>query len=202
MFSYQAVAQSFDDHELSRQTVSAQSNTLSEAGLKLPHNFRKCQSMSELELQKFRASQDSNISDGTDLSEEMDFDASEPDIFDSSPPAGSEPPLQKKSIEYAPGDIFFIRSLLRCVLVVCTALVAAFVPNIGLLVSLAGATSGTSLALIFPPLLDVCISRQQRVEVSYPRSVFCGISIAVGIVGALVGTALSLSDIYNHVNDH
>ena len=96
-----------------------------------------------------------------------------------------------------PNDISFIRSFLRVFLVFCTALVAAFIPNIGLLVSLAGASSGTSLALIFPPLLEVLICRQQGVVLSTPRLLFCIASIGVGTIGAVLGTLISLSAIFS-----
>ena len=144
------------------------------------------------------------MSTASDQSEdlELDFDEEEEEetsLSTSFADLESSPNSSLHTLD--PSDISFIRSFLRVLLVVCTALVAAFIPNIGLLVSLAGATSGTSLALIFPPLLEVCISRQQQIDISSSRFVFCVISIFIGILGAILGTVMSLSAIYDTVRN-
>jgi hypothetical protein len=51
-----------------------------------------------------------------------------------------------------------VNFMLRVVLIVGTGLAAAFVPDVGLLVSLAGAGGGAALSLVIPPMLDIQIT--------------------------------------------
>ena len=142
----------------------------------------------------------SHDSDNTEGEYELDLDLDQDQEYTEDEGARRLPQLPSAHLD--PSDISFIRSFLRLVLVICTVLVAAFIPNIGLLVSLAGATSGTSLALIFPPLLEVCITRQQRVScMSKPRWLFCVVSMGIGVIGAILGTLISLNDIYYSMNN-
>jgi hypothetical protein len=171
-----------------------------------PRSPQRSHSMTEIEMDRYRHR---SVSIETDHSEDLDLEYDDNnynynfnDNCDEESPLASSPLVDYASSPSStlkhldPSDVSFIRSFLRVFLVVCTALVAAFIPNIGMLVSLAGATSGTSLALIFPPLLEVCVSRQQRVVVSQTRLIFCFVSICVGVIGAILGTLMSLSDIY------
>lgn len=183
IFSYQAT-HSLDSHQFSEETADIREEY---------YNVQRSHSMTELETPRYRTfSQDSDPNEGDGLmqyTEELRFAPEQHVSGDASP----RPLSSIKSLD--PEDISFIRSFLRCFLVICTSLVAAFIPNIGLLVSLAGATSGTSLALIFPPLLEISISRIQHVRMSYSRLLFCVVSAVVGVTGAVIGTVISLKDI-------
>lgn len=149
----------------------------------------RSRSMNDIEMNRYRViSNDSGHTDHTDdLDLDLDVDYHEVE---------EKTLILHNGFAHPHADISFIRSFLRFFLVLCTALVAAFIPNIGLLVSLAGASSGTSLALIFPPLLEVSVSRQQQVGMSLPRLLFCVASIGIGCIGAILGTTMSLNDIY------
>eukprot|EP00602_Paraphysomonas_sp_CaronLab_P002276 CAMPEP_0185031400 /NCGR_PEP_ID=MMETSP1103-20130426/18860_1 /TAXON_ID=36769 /ORGANISM="Paraphysomonas bandaiensis, Strain Caron Lab Isolate" /LENGTH=342 /DNA_ID=CAMNT_0027566915 /DNA_START=758 /DNA_END=1782 /DNA_ORIENTATION=+ len=103
-------------------------------------------------------------------------------------------PYFDDAVEFNPW--FFPRSTVRVVVVISTAVVATLVPDVGLLVSLAGASSGTALALILPPTLDIAISYLQKSHISSIRLAFNIVSIAFGVFGAFVGTLLSVKDIY------
>eukprot|EP00607_Mallomonas_marina_P002948 CAMPEP_0182431702 /NCGR_PEP_ID=MMETSP1167-20130531/51024_1 /TAXON_ID=2988 /ORGANISM="Mallomonas Sp, Strain CCMP3275" /LENGTH=488 /DNA_ID=CAMNT_0024618333 /DNA_START=281 /DNA_END=1747 /DNA_ORIENTATION=- len=86
----------------------------------------------------------------------------------------------------------YSRELFRIILVLSTALVAILVPNVGLLVSLAGATSGAALSLIIPPLIDWKLSS----KVTLARHIMNTISLVVGVIAAIVGTTAALVDIF------
>lgn len=195
MYYYQA-SNSLESEFSTGTAISAASDSHSTG-----NQVHRSHSLTEIEMTKYRSiSHDSDVHYDDD---DYDFDFDEGVNHEEHPLAPSalpfsefSSPLVKIQNKLHPKEISFIRSFLRCFLVVCTSLVAAFIPNIGLLVSLAGATSGTALALIFPPLLEVYISKQQHVVMSRPRALFCGISIVVGVLGAIVGTAISLRDIY------
>ena len=85
--------------------------------------------------------------------------------------------------------------VIRLALVLGTGLLAAIIPNVGLLVSLAGASSGATLALILPSLIDLYTTK----DLSMLRyGLNCG-SIFLGVVGAIAGTYLSVVDITQQV---
>ena len=156
-----------------------------------PH-FHKSRSMSDLEMSTYGSFSIVNHESNGDHPKDS---LSAARSFDASPPT---PLLNQYRLG---GDISFIRSLLRLFLVMCTGFFAAYIPNIGLLVSLAGASSGTSLALIFPPLLEVVLSKQQGVGISQIRLIFCIVSICIGINGTILGTSISIHDIATKVYD-
>mmetsp|Transcript_23975 Transcript_23975/g.36277 ORF Transcript_23975/g.36277 Transcript_23975/m.36277 type:complete len:493 (+) Transcript_23975:106-1584(+) len=95
---------------------------------------------------------------------------------------------------------------LRLILTLFTFLVAVIVPNVQVLISLAGALAGASVSLLIPPMLELAyISRKEvsQENCSYgvmfsswlrPR-VRCYLSIAFGVVFLLIGTISSLMDI-------
>lgn len=85
--------------------------------------------------------------------------------------------------------------VIRYFLVISTGLLATLIPNVGLLVSLAGASSGATLALILPPLIDLYINKNIP---SIRYGINCA-SVALGIVGAIAGTYMSVVDIVKHV---
>lgn len=92
------------------------------------------------------------------------------------------------------------RSSVRVVVVICSAAVAILVPNVGLLVSLAGASSGAALSLVCPSLMAICIPDYDYEEPLLPYSLkrgLCAGSIALGVLGAIAGTAVAISDISN-----
>jgi hypothetical protein len=92
------------------------------------------------------------------------------------------------------------RSAVRVLVVLCSAAVAVVVPNVGLLVSLAGASSGAALSLVCPSLMALYIpdyNYEQPLLSPGLKVGLCGVSIALGVVGAVAGTAVALSDIKN-----
>lgn len=89
----------------------------------------------------------------------------------------------------------FPKPIIRICLVCCTSLVSTLVPNVGLLVSLAGASSGAALALVFPPLFDLVLHRQEILKLSLFEIFVDLISIFLGISAGVLGTAVSLHDI-------
>ena len=78
------------------------------------------------------------------------------------------------------------------VIVLFTALVAILVPNVGLLIALAGASSGATLSMILPPLIDWKISTS---SLGWKRDFMNSVSILVGTIGAVIGTVLALIEV-------
>jgi len=107
----------------------------------------------------------------------------------------------------------------RIVLVLLTYVVAAAVPNVEALISLAGALAGSSTALLIPPFLELAWLRQQQqqpqpqpqdgieidIDIDNPYSINnrtlewrirkCYALIGMGLVFAGIGTFASLADI-------
>lgn len=76
------------------------------------------------------------------------------------------------------------------------------IPNLGLYISLLGALTSTSLALLFPPLIDMCVLWQDdSIKNNLPASLFMyskNIFIFVlGLFSFFVGTYASIVDILN-----
>ena len=90
------------------------------------------------------------------------------------------------------------RTLFRVGLVACTALVAIAVPNVGTLIALSGATSGSTLSLIIPPLLDYYLVAKPAVKWPVWRHVLNMCSLVVGVLAAVIGTAMALADIFRY----
>eukprot|EP01041_Mallomonas_annulata_P009708 gene9708-20185_t len=91
-------------------------------------------------------------------------------------------------------DFFKSRGMFRVVLVSLTALIAILIPNVGLLISLAGASSGSALSMIIPPLIDMKINRE---SISIQRLVMNFFSIFIGSLGAIIGTFVAIRDIFS-----
>ena len=89
------------------------------------------------------------------------------------------------------------RSFIRVLTIVCTAMVAYLIPNIGLLVSLTGASSGAALGLIMPCAIDLAQSQQLYIKLSKWRIVLNVTSISLGIFGGLAGTIYVVREILN-----
>lgn len=76
-----------------------------------------------------------------------------------------------------------------------TAIVAIVVPELDLLISLVGALASSSLALVFPPLIEILTYKAPNERLS-SLSVIKDISIMVfGVFGCVVGTWVSIDEI-------
>ncbi|KAJ6224063.1 hypothetical protein RDWZM_002608 [Blomia tropicalis] len=86
---------------------------------------------------------------------------------------------------------------LRTILVVMTIALAALVPRIDLFIPLVGALSSSCLALIFPPLIDICVRWEE--ETSYKRWVWLFTKnvfiFLVGVFGFTAGSYASIENI-------
>lgn len=81
----------------------------------------------------------------------------------------------------------------RVALVLLTYVVAAAVPNVQALISLAGALAGSSTALLIPPLLDLAYLRQ--VGIRDWQVTKCYVLLGGGFVFLCIGTFASIADI-------
>lgn len=88
------------------------------------------------------------------------------------------------------------RDTIRISLVLITSLISALVPNVGLLVSLAGASSGAALSLIFPPIFDLVLHTSMKESRTYGELILDILSIVLGILASIFGTIQSLQDIW------
>mmetsp|Transcript_8727 Transcript_8727/g.12636 ORF Transcript_8727/g.12636 Transcript_8727/m.12636 type:complete len:503 (+) Transcript_8727:112-1620(+) len=86
-----------------------------------------------------------------------------------------------------PGD----SPLLRLVLVLFTYTLALLVPNVQVLISLAGALAGSSTALLIPPLLELQYTKRHQGR----RRVWSYASFLLGFVFMCIGTISSIADI-------
>lgn len=91
-------------------------------------------------------------------------------------------------------------SCFRAVVVVGTFLVAGAVPKLDMFISLVGAFSSSSLALIFPPLFHILVFWEEREDMSR-RQVVMWIAknlfiTLFGIIGFLTGTYCALEQIF------
>lgn len=92
----------------------------------------------------------------------------------------------------------------RVNLVILTYLVAVFIPNVQLLISLAGALAGSSIALLIPPILTLAHQRQHS-EASHEnnfQSMYCFFDklrscflFLLGVVFLCIGTSAAILDI-------
>ncbi|XP_062548582.1 proton-coupled amino acid transporter-like protein CG1139 isoform X2 [Armigeres subalbatus] len=87
--------------------------------------------------------------------------------------------------------------LLRVGMVVLTFLLAAMIPNLGAVISLVGAVSSSTLALIFPPLIEIVTFWPDKLGRHY-WILWKDIGImAFGICGFVFGTYTSVAQIIN-----
>lgn len=87
--------------------------------------------------------------------------------------------------------------LMRVGLVVFTFLLAAMIPNLGAVISLVGAVSSSTLALIFPPLIEIVTFWPDGLGKHY-WVLWKDIGIMMfGICGFVFGTYTSVAQIIN-----
>lgn len=89
--------------------------------------------------------------------------------------------------------------LLRVAMVVFTFILAALVPNLGAVISLVGAVSSSTLALIFPPLIEIITFFPNRLG-KHNWILWKDIAIMVfGILGFVFGTYTSVAQILHPI---
>nr|XP_040235097.2 proton-coupled amino acid transporter 2-like [Anopheles coluzzii]XP_040235104.2 proton-coupled amino acid transporter 2-like [Anopheles coluzzii]XP_040235112.2 proton-coupled amino acid transporter 2-like [Anopheles coluzzii]XP_049462155.1 proton-coupled amino acid transporter 2-like [Anopheles coluzzii] len=85
---------------------------------------------------------------------------------------------------------------LRLATVLLTFVLAAIIPNLGTFISLVGAVSTSTLALVFPPLIDLLTLWPARTERWRWTVLKDALIIAFGACGFFFGTAKSLATIF------
>ncbi|VDP04788.1 unnamed protein product [Soboliphyme baturini] len=97
--------------------------------------------------------------------------------------------LKQRVIEY----------VARIGIVLLTFFFAELIPHLGLFISLVGSLAGACLALVFPAIIDTICEYDGRFwEIHYVLIVFRNFCFFIlGILGLVVGTALSIRDIVN-----
>lgn len=88
--------------------------------------------------------------------------------------------------------------ILRVIAVLGTAALAVSYPHIDLFISLVGAASSSSLALIFPPIIYILTFREQQSHRIRLTKVLCVAVAVFGIVGFIFGSYASLNGIIEH----
>ena len=88
-------------------------------------------------------------------------------------------------------------NLLRVILVLFTFTLALSVPNVQELISLAGALSGSSVALIIPPLIELHFIYKDGKSTFSSDAVKCFILLSIGIMYGLIGTTVAVLEIFN-----
>ncbi|KAH0629854.1 hypothetical protein JD844_012282 [Phrynosoma platyrhinos] len=87
----------------------------------------------------------------------------------------------------------WLNLLLRACLVCVTCLLAILIPRLDIVISLVGSVSSSALALIIPPLLEICTYSSEGM---HPLRIAKDILISVmGFTGFVVGTYESLSEL-------
>ncbi|XP_027207368.1 proton-coupled amino acid transporter-like protein pathetic isoform X1 [Penaeus vannamei] len=94
----------------------------------------------------------------------------------------------------SPRNKFLAEYALRTCLVLLTFVLAAAIPNIGLFISLVGAVSSSTLALIFPPVIEVVTFWPDRGPYNW-RIIKCTLIALFGIIGFITGTISSVQAI-------
>lgn len=87
------------------------------------------------------------------------------------------------------------KSSVRIGLIVLTSLIATFIPDVALLVSLAGASTGSVLSLVIPATMELALATKQGRQLSPFEKLMDCLSICIGIWAACVGTVVSLQAI-------
>jgi len=89
----------------------------------------------------------------------------------------------------------------RAGLVLFTFAMAAAVPDLGLFISLVGALSSSTLALIFPPIINILTNWSQGYG-PYRYALFKDmVLIFIGMVGMIAGTYVSIEQILNKTSN-
>jgi len=84
------------------------------------------------------------------------------------------------------------QTIFRTLLVLFTAMVAAMVEHLGLIVSLFGSVNGSLIALVLPPLLDIQLGRKGVSTEHYAVNV---LTIVFGLIGGAAGTYVAVEHI-------
>lgn len=86
--------------------------------------------------------------------------------------------------------------LLRVGLVIFTFVLAAIIPNLGAVISLVGAVSSSTLALIFPPIIDIVTFYPNYGKNNWKlwKDLFV---LIFGVLGFVFGTYASVNQILN-----
>ena len=96
----------------------------------------------------------------------------------------------------------YLELLFRAALVCLTFGIAAAIPKLDLLISLVGALSSSSLALIFPPCIELLV-RSGEDDLSSTRWTFLMIKnlfiIIFGLIGFVTGTYIAMKKIIENV---
>jgi hypothetical protein len=146
----------------------------------------------------FGQSNDSVIEENSPLVLEMGEHTSPQSKMQSPQNSGFLPPChhsQSEEDSHPEAPPRFPRVSVRIMLVLISSLVATLIPNVGLLVSLAGASSGAALALIFPPLFDLTLRRDSKEPLTLSEQFLHFFSIGLGSLAAVLGTAVSVMEI-------
>jgi solute carrier family 36 (proton-coupled amino acid transporter) len=90
------------------------------------------------------------------------------------------------------GEMFF-----RIFMVLVTFTVALLVPNLGLLISLIGAVCSTSLALVFPTIIEYLVVTRDDGSIGFLNRLKMVLILLLAIVGFLSGGRESVKQIMN-----
>lgn len=82
----------------------------------------------------------------------------------------------------------------RFLIVLMTLAIAELVPHLALFIALIGAVACTSLALLFPPIIDLLVSYAQN-RLTIKTWIIDGTMLVFAFIGFVTGTYAALSDI-------
>jgi len=88
-----------------------------------------------------------------------------------------------------------LERVFRCFLVLCTFAIAMAIPHLGPFISLIGAFASSSLALLFPVLIDTLVRWPARLGSCYWRLLKNFFIFLFGLIGFFFGTWQSVNEI-------
>ncbi|XP_017484046.1 PREDICTED: proton-coupled amino acid transporter 1-like [Rhagoletis zephyria] len=91
--------------------------------------------------------------------------------------------------------------LFRTIMVVLTLCIAELVPALGLFMSLIGALCSTALALVFPPMIELLVKRDDNKGPGVWLFTKNILILVLALMGFSTGTYESLSQIVTHFNE-
>ncbi|XP_027201601.2 proton-coupled amino acid transporter 2-like [Dermatophagoides pteronyssinus] len=96
-----------------------------------------------------------------------------------------------------------IEYFFRAGLVTFTVALAAAIPKLDLFISLVGAISSSGIALMFPPIIDICVLWNEEKGLGRWMWIYLkdGAIFLLGIAGFTTGTYASIENILQHIND-
>uniref|UniRef100_A0AC35GPW7 Amino acid transporter transmembrane domain-containing protein n=1 Tax=Panagrolaimus sp. PS1159 TaxID=55785 RepID=A0AC35GPW7_9BILA len=80
-------------------------------------------------------------------------------------------------------------------MVIATLAIAELVPHLALFIALIGAVACTSLALLFPPMIDLLVCYAQH-RLTLQTWIINGVMLVFALIGFFTGTYSALSDIF------